>query len=168
LALPYNRLGDQLFGFARTVHLRHVDVGHAQGDTPLQGLDRGTAAVILGVPGPLTSHRDLAFHGTERPSFHVFPPQFTGLFSAETSTAGTAYRHERCGTGKGDLVILVRPAAVQTEDVIDAEGDAAVGAQRIEADRRGKLGPGRGADVAVESHPALAAADQQVAASVAV
>jgi hypothetical protein len=51
---------------------------------------------------------------------------------------------------------------------VSAGGDAAVGAQLVEPDRRGELGPGRGAYVAVESHPALGAADQQVGAAVVV
>ena len=56
---------------APAVHLRGVDVGHAEVEAPPQGGDRGGAVVALDVPGPLADHRDLARRGAEPAPLHA-------------------------------------------------------------------------------------------------
>ena len=78
VASPGDRLGDKILGGARQVHLRGVDVGHAEIEAPPQRIDRRAGVFVVVVPGPLADHRDLALGGSEWPSLHVRTPGRTG------------------------------------------------------------------------------------------
>ena len=55
-SLPRNRFCDHLFGFALPVHLRRVDVSHAQRDTPRRAsiAVRRSSFSAYQVPWPIT------------------------------------------------------------------------------------------------------------------
>src|SRR5262249_3038447 len=68
VAPPRDRRADELLGVA--VHLRRVDVRHAEVEASAQRLDGGLPAGRSDVPRALADHRDVAAARTERASLH--------------------------------------------------------------------------------------------------
>jgi hypothetical protein len=70
VAAPGDRFGNQLFHSAAPVHLRGINVVHAEIQTRLQGADRLSAIAHLEVPGPLPNDRNFSLRQTELSIFH--------------------------------------------------------------------------------------------------
>ena len=60
LASPGDRLADQLLCCARAVHLRRIDMGHAEIETAAHGCDRGGAVALLEIPRSLANDGNVA------------------------------------------------------------------------------------------------------------
>ncbi len=90
---PGNCLGDDLLGGPRAVHLRGVDVSHAEVKAPAQGGDRRHGGGAFVVPGALTDHGHVAPSGAEPTLFHVSPPYHASLARGESGLSCVASRH---------------------------------------------------------------------------
>src|SRR5258708_2764480 len=60
VALPGDRLADQSLRRARTIHLRGVDMRHAEIETAAQSRERFSGVRLLDIPGALADERDIA------------------------------------------------------------------------------------------------------------
>src|SRR5262249_10519629 len=110
------------------------------------------------LPLPIARHPHLRPRGIETIG-PVPEPEDAGLTIAAVLGAG----HEV------EPAVAVHVRQLRTESgALSSRGDAAVRAEFIEPDRRGELGTGGGPDVAVESHPALGFADEQLGAAIAI
>ena len=67
-------LADHLLGDAVAVHLRGVDVVHAEIEAAAQRRHRDAAIGVLDVPGALADHRHVAAGGSEAVVSHRLPP----------------------------------------------------------------------------------------------
>jgi hypothetical protein len=73
VATPSNRLANDLFGSAGTVHFCSVNMSHAKVEPAAQGSDRGYRAtlVFLNIPSALTYDRDFSLRVTKPTPFHA-------------------------------------------------------------------------------------------------
>src|ERR1700730_14487084 len=73
VAAPSDRLANDLFGSACTVHFCSVNMSHAKVEPTAQGSDRGNRAtlVFLNIPSALTYDDDLSLRGTKPTPFHA-------------------------------------------------------------------------------------------------
>jgi len=70
IAPPGDRRADQFLGCARTVHLRGVDMGHAEIEALAQRGDRRRRIRLLDIPGALADDGHIAPGRAERPPLH--------------------------------------------------------------------------------------------------
>ena len=70
IASVNDRLGDHFLRDARPIHLRSVDVDHAEIQTPAQSGDCGATVGGFDIPGSLANHGYLMLRGTERMALH--------------------------------------------------------------------------------------------------
>src|SRR3984957_11398007 len=66
-------LSGPTLGSARTIHLRRIDMRHAEIEASAQTGDRGLGASLLDIPGALADDRDFALRRTERTLIHDLP-----------------------------------------------------------------------------------------------